>query len=523
MPPDTPAASTETLSLEQRKELYVRTLRSATRELEARVQELSVFRELGALFERSADPAQVIPYALEILFRLSRAENASVLLHNSDTGELNLVAAAGRGETVRYYGPEGYPGRMFRPGEGVAGWCAATREPVFLPHAPADPRFVHRPGSVRVGTLACMPLVAKGECLGVLNLSHPDSGALDAARRGAWETLASYLAVAVSHALLFETVRQMNRRLEAQVRERTARLEAANRELNRIRAELDAQNRRLQTRVEERTRELRTALEKLQEKHRRLEEANRVKDEFLNNINHELKTPLNAIIGFAGLLLKELGPQLSEDHKTDLALIEANGKHLQSILENIFCLKDIEAGNIRPDLGAADLNELVASAVRSMEPRAREKGLTIEFDPLDVPPVVLDPTLILRVLYNLLDNAVKFSERGTIRVRTRTAVLDPDNPQQPPPEDRGVACAVVEIADQGRGIRPEDVDRVFQKFLQVEPATKKTEAGSGLGLTIAKNLVELHGGRIWVRSRPGAGSTFSFFLPLESPAAPGPA
>lgn len=504
-------------AVEHKHELYARALRNTTRELETRIEELSVLRELGALFERSTDLERVTSYAMELLFRVSRAEQASILMAQAGTGELTLLAAASSAERPpTFYGLDGYPKRMFGPGEGVAGWCLSAGEPVFLDDARSDPRFLPRPGGTPVGSLACLPLVVEGKGIGVLNLSHREPRGLGRQHENAWSTLASYLAVAISHALLFQQIRGMNRRLEAQVRERTRRLEAANRELARTRAEVAEQNRLLQRRVEERTTELRTALEELQAQHARLEEANRVKDEFLNNINHELKTPLNAIIGYAGLLLRELGPRLSEDHCTDLKLIEANGKHLQSILENIFCLKDIEAGHVEPDRAQTDLNELVLAAVRSIRPRAREKGLEVTFEPLDVPPLLLDPTLILRVLYNLLDNAVKFSDQGTIRVRTRTARLSVDRPQDPtPPRDEGIQCAVVEVSDEGRGIHPDHVDRLFQKFQQGEPPTRKTEGGSGLGLTIAKNLVELHGGRIWVRSQPGAGSTFAFFLPLE--------
>ncbi|WP_025321083.1 sensor histidine kinase [Deferrisoma camini] len=505
-------------SAERKQELYARALRSTTRELEARIEELAVLRDLGALFERSADLERLISYALTLVFRLSKAQNASVLLLSEAEGELVLAVAGSRTDRApAYYGFRGYPRAMFTVGEGVAGWCAAAGQPALLDRAAEDPRFAPRSDGVAVGSLACFPLVVQGRCVGVLNLSHPDAGGLDLHNAKAWAILASHLGVAVSHALLFDRVREANRRLEVQVRERTRRLEQLNRELSRARRELEAQNEVLHDRVEERTRELQAALEELQVQNLRLEEANRVKDEFLNNVNHELKTPLNAIIGYAGLLLQELGPRLDDEHRTDLQLIESNGKHLQSILENIFCLKDIEAGSLEPERQAVDLNELVSSAVRSVRPRAVEKGLDLAFEPMDVPPVTADPTLLLRILYNLLDNAVKFSDRGAIRVRTRTAQLDPENPQaEPGPGTATITAAVVEVADQGRGIRAEDMERVFQKFHQAEPPTRKTEAGSGLGLTIAKNLVELHGGRIWVRSRPGTGSTFSFFLPLES-------
>ncbi len=502
--------------LEQQRELYARTLRDTVRQLEARTGELGLIRKLGALFERSSRLEDLVCSALPMFLDVSDAENASILLHNPDTGELNLLAAIGRREgRVSYHGPGGYERRMFARGEGVAGWCLENEQPALCSNVARDTRFQSDPDRIAVGCLACLPLRVESGVLGVVNLSHPDPGTLSAARLPIWSILVAYLAVGISHARLFEKLRDANRELARQVRERTRHLEEANRSLAEARSELARHNERLQERVEERTEQLQSALEELRTQHAALEEAHRIKDEFLNNINHELKTPLNAIIGYAGLMLKDPQAPLTETQRADLALIEANGKHLQQILENIFSLKDIESGGLEVDATTVDLNELVGSAVASVRPRATEKGLEFTFAPSDLPPVRVDPTLILRVLFNLLDNAVKFSSEGTVRVTTRLDHRHPEQPENACSEDQGGRpFAVVEVSDQGRGIRPEDLDRVFLKFHQAESATRKTEAGSGLGLTIAKNLVELHGGRIWVTSQPGLGSTFSFALPL---------
>ncbi len=503
--------------LQKQKELYLQALRNTTHELESKIEELSLLRQLGQLFERSTRLEDVASFALPLFLRTSQAENASIMLLSPRTGEIHLLAAQGRAETgFTYYGPRKHPKRLFRLGEGIAGICVQDGAPLLVQETTIDPRFLPGVGTVEVGSLACLPLAIQEQPLGVVNLSHSATRALDARRMPVWSILASYLAIAVSHALLFQKLREANQKLEERVRRRTESLERTNRELVSAKAEIAQHNDALQQKVQERTRELETALEELRVQHSHLEEAHRVKDEFLNNINHELKTPLNAIIGYAGLLMKEGGERaLPEEHRADVALIEANGKHLQQILENIFSLKDIESGAVELDLVPADLNDLVRSAVESVRPRAREKGLELMFEPLDVPPVFLDTTLIRRVLFNLLDNAVKFSAQGRISARTRTAQLDPDRPNEDPGESADQKTfVVVELTDQGRGIHPEDVDRIFQKFQQGEPPTRKSGGGSGLGLTISKNLIELHGGRIWVTSRPGAGSTFAFCLPL---------
>ncbi len=502
--------------LEQQKELYVRTLRNTTVELETKIQELGVLRQMGHLFARSTRLADVCAHALPMLLQSSGAEQASLMLLGKGTGELALVAAAGSADgRVRFYGVEGYAERMFRVGEGLAGACVEDGEALLAEDAALHPRFAPRPTRTKLGSVAVLPLAVLDEPLGVVNLSHSAPRSLDGRRLPVWSILASYLAIAVSHSLLFQELRQANRRLEERVRGRTRSLEAANEELQGTRAQLARHAELLSERVQERTRELEQAVEELTVQRAQLEVANRAKDEFLNNINHELKTPLNAIIGYAGLLLKHAGPSLAPEHRDDLELVEANGKHLQLLLENIFSLKDVEAGAVELDRAAVDLNDLLRAAVASVRPRAREKGLELTFEPLDVPPVVVDATLVRRVLFNLLDNAVKFSDRGRIAVRSRVSPLNLDDPAETP-GGSAQACAVVEVEDQGRGIRPEDRDRIFLKFHQVESATRKSEGGSGLGLTIAKNLVELHGGRIWVTSQPGVGSTFRFGLPLGS-------
>lgn len=497
--------------LEKQKELYLRTLRSTTEELEGKIRELGALRQMGQLFRTSTGLKDLCVQALQMFLDASEAENVSIMLLSRASGELSIVAASGRSTREdTFYGPEGHPEALFRLGQGLAGCCLEEGVPLVVEDVQTDPRFDALVGAVSIGSIACLPLAVQDAPLGVVNLSHPARSGLDTRRLPIWSILASHLAIAVSHARLFEELRVANQRLEERVRERTRKLGEANRELRAAQAEIARQNTELQERVQERTSEVENALHELRAQHASLEEANRIKDEFLNNINHELKTPLNAVIGYAGLLLKETQGVLQEEQRADLELIEANGRHLQQILESILSLKDIEDGSVELERKPTDLNDLLQSAVSSIRPRAQVKGLELSFEPLDVPPVWIDNTLILRVVYNLLDNAVKFSSRGRITVRSRVTQGDTGRPEDLSDE----SFAVVEVEDQGLGVRPEDLDRIFHKFQQAEAPTRKHEAGSGIGLTIAKNLVELHGGRIWVRSGPGPGSTFSFSLPL---------
>ena len=502
--------------LETQKQLYARALRDTSQELESKIEELGLVRRLGTLFEQADRLEEVAAHSLPLFLESSRAAHTSILLCSGTTGELNLLAATGRDEgRVSYYGPDGYPRQVLPRDEGLAYACLADEAVVFAEDVSREPLFALTDSPLELGSIACLPLKVHGQVLGVLNLSHPAPGGLDSRGLPLWVILTGHLAAALAHAQLVGRLKGANRSLSRRVQARTASLERANRELQETRDQVRVQNSELQQRVQERTRELETALEELQAQHRELAEANRVKDEFLNNINHELKTPLNAVIGYAGLLLKGTSGAVNDAQRTDLELIEANGRHLQQVLENIFSLQDIENGALEPIPETCDLNELVADATASVRPRGLEKGLELAFHPLDVPLVQLDATLIRRVLLNLLDNAIKFSARGTVDVSTRTAHRQPGQPQRELEEhETGSLFAIVEVADQGKGIDPEDLEHIFQKFHQVESPTRKSEGGSGVGLTIVKNLVELHGGRIWVTSRPGAGSTFAFCLPL---------
>jgi signal transduction histidine kinase len=395
---------------------------------------------------------------------------------------------------------------MFGLGEGLAGGSLIGGEPTFSSDVANDPRFVEGRGKVKIGSMACMPMVVNGTSLGVINLSHPDKGVISAENIPVLSLLAGYLAVAVSNALLLVQLRNANDELQTTVNRRTRSLEDANQKLKAAQEKIADHNEQLQQRVDERTKEVRQTMEELHLRSESLERANRIKDEFLNNINHELKTPLNAIIGYSGLLKREVSTVLSASQLSDLELIEANGKHLQQIIDNILALKAIEGGDIKPDLESTDLIELLRVATASVAPRARAKavGMSYEAGSERLPNVNIDATLVRRVVYNLLDNAVKFSAQGEITVRASILEQSEDTP----------AHVLVAIQDEGKGIRPEDVDRIFDKFQQAEPAMQKHEGGSGVGLTIAKTLVELHGGRLKYTPGPKGGSIFSFTLPL---------
>jgi signal transduction histidine kinase len=241
----------------------------------------------------------------------------------------------------------------------------------------------------------------------------------------------------------------------------------------------------------------------LQHRTAQLQAASRHKDEFLANMSHELRTPLNSIIGFSEVLLERLFGDLNAKQEEYLNDVVTSGRHLLSLINDILDLSKIEAGKMELELTDFDVSGAIDDALTLMRERATRRFLTLESGvDAALAKIRADQRKFKQVLLNLLSNAVKFTpEGGRIAVRATLA---------------GV-MAEIAVTDSGIGIAPEDHVAVFEEFRQVGGADRRSE-GTGLGLALCRKFVELHGGRIWVKSQPGAGSTFTFTLPVAGPA-----
>jgi signal transduction histidine kinase len=245
--------------------------------------------------------------------------------------------------------------------------------------------------------------------------------------------------------------------------------------------------------------ELETRNREIEDKSRQLEVASQHKSEFLANMSHELRTPLNAVIGFSEMLTERMFGELNEKQDEYVRDIHASGTHLLSLINDILDLSKIEAGRMELELADFHLPQAIDNALVLVRERALRRGISLEqsIDPR-LEEIQGDERKVKQVLLNLLSNAIKFTpEGGRIEVRAR-----PVN-----------EFAEIAVSDTGIGIAPEDHEAVFEEFRQVGTAEKKAEA-TGLGLALARRFIELHGGRIWVESQVGAGSTFTFTLPV---------
>ena len=240
--------------------------------------------------------------------------------------------------------------------------------------------------------------------------------------------------------------------------------------------------------------------QEIEEKSQQLEVANRHKSEFLANMSHELRTPLNAIIGFSEVLIERMFGELNEKQDEYLKDIFSSGRHLLSLINDILDLSKIEAGKMELELTTFDLPAAMENALILVKGRAANHGIALNLD-VDrrLGEFVADERKIKQVLVNLLSNAVKFTREGG-RVEVRAA-----------PADGAVEIAV---SDTGIGIAPEDRETIFEEFRQVGTDYARKREGTGLGLALTRRIIELHGGRIWVKSEVGKGSTFTFTLPV---------
>ena len=241
--------------------------------------------------------------------------------------------------------------------------------------------------------------------------------------------------------------------------------------------------------------------QEIADKSRQLEAASRHKSEFLANMSHELRTPLNAIIGFSEVLLERMFGEVNEKQTEYLQDILSSGQHLLSLINDILDLSKIEAGRLELDLTKFHLPVALENALTLVRERATRHGIALDLAVDDrLGDFVGDERKVRQIVLNLLSNAVKFTPEGG-RVSVKAVPAD--------------GSVEISVSDTGIGIAPEDQDAIFEEFRQVGSDDARKREGTGLGLTLAKKFVEMHGGRIWVESKVGKGSTFTFTLPVR--------
>ncbi len=237
-----------------------------------------------------------------------------------------------------------------------------------------------------------------------------------------------------------------------------------------------------------------------------LRRADELKTQFLANMSHELRTPLNSIIGFSRIILKGIDGPITEQQRQDLEAIYNAGQHLLGLINDILDLSKIEAGKMELSFEEVDLKEIVEGVLATVRGLIKDKPVELKVElPPELPPIHADAKRVRQILLNILSNAAKFTEQGYIRVRV-----------EPRTSRSGLREMLITVEDTGPGIPKEAQDRLFTPFYQADAAITRAVGGTGLGLAITRHLVELHGGRIWIESEEGKGTTVFITLPVSS-------
>ena len=269
--------------------------------------------------------------------------------------------------------------------------------------------------------------------------------------------------------------------------------------------EISGDKRALENLVAERTK----FIEQLEKDKMDLKKLDRLKSAFLANVSHELRTPMNSIIGYTELLIDKVDGPLNEEQEKSLKKVKANARHLLKLINDILSISKIESGKVELETKELDLEWLIRSVIAAFEPLITQKRLTLTVNTGEkLPNVYGDEDKIRQIMINLLSNAVKFTHKGGITITVRPSERGMK------PGERPIFIEIC-VEDTGIGIKEENIDKIFDKFVQVDFTSVRQYDGTGLGLSIARGIVALHKGEIWATSKYGEGSKFCFTLPLK--------
>ncbi|HVA21224.1 MAG TPA: GAF domain-containing sensor histidine kinase, partial [Candidatus Micrarchaeia archaeon] len=406
--------------------------------------------QVGNLFTSSLELKENVDFMLRALTQQVGCDVATVFLLDEDQGRLRAMATFPYTEAVAEVA-------TFAVGEGIVGWAVAEGRSASVRDATRDPRFKELSRGDPPRSALVMPLASPRRVVGALTLARKQVRPFTALEQALAQVIANQASISIDNATLHAAVQKQLDEIAVSKHE----LEIANAQVR---------------------------------------ENSRLKSEFLANMSHELRTPLNAILGFSEILKDNLVDLTPQQRQECLQNIHASGKHLLELVNDVLDLSKIEAGRMElayDRFGVQDAVKEVHNVIRSLSER-RDIDLSIDVVPTHL-EIRADKSKFKQVLYNLLSNAIKFTPQGgKVWVSARADSED----------------LIVDVGDTGVGIPAEHHKRIFDEFYQLDHATTRQVEGTGLGLSLTRRLVELHGGSISLESDPGRGSVFTFRLPL---------
>ncbi|MFQ5576336.1 MAG: GAF domain-containing protein [Anaerolineae bacterium] len=416
-----------------------RKVAARTADLQQQYRRQAALAEVELAINRPHQLQAVLDRIADVATKLLPASGgASVILYNEQTDTFDLSAS-----TVPDQPLQTGAHRVRRKG-GASHWIVEHRRPMIVSDVRHDPFGPNRMlPDFGLQAYAGVPMLAEGKAIGVLYALERRP------REYSWEEI-DFLTALAGRAAVAVTKVQLYQQLEA-------------------------------------------AKEKA-------ETADRLKSAFLATMSHELRTPLNSIIGFTGIMLQRLVGHLNDEQTRQLGMVQNSARHLLDLINDVLDISKIEAGQLQVTCEPFDMRRSIEHVVQAAGPLVQKKKLTlaVDIDP-QVNRIDSDRRRVEQILLNLVNNALKFTDRGEVRIECRV-----DNDQM-----------VTRVADTGMGIKPEDMDKLFEAFRQIETGLTRRHDGTGLGLAICQKLLTLLGGDIQVESEWGAGSAFTFTLPLK--------
>jgi signal transduction histidine kinase len=414
-------------------------LQSRTRELSQSVEELNALGAVSQAINSTLDIEAVLTTIVAKAVQLSGTEAGTIYTFDESRQEFRLRASHGMDEAMI----AAIRDRRIGAGETAIGKAAADRASIQIPDVLKEPSLV-LDVIVRAGyrSVLIVPLLRPDQIVGALVVRRKAPGEFPKSTVELLETFADQSVLAIQNARLFREI---------------------------------------------------------EDKSRQLEEASQHKSQFLANMSHELRTPLNAILGYTELMADGAYGEPSEKMLGILKRLEANGKHLLGLINDVLDLSKIEAGQLVLELSDYSVQDIAQTVRSTLEPLAADKKLAfkLELAP-ELPAGHGDGRRLTQVLINLVGNAIKFTDAGEVAIKA----------------EANNGSFYVSVRDTGPGISAADQAKLFQEFQQADNAITRKKGGTGLGLAISKRIVEMHGGKIWVESQVGQGSTFAFTLPV---------